>query len=235
MEWELQTTQKDALGLTPPATVADDAYLANVRQTGMSTWMLIGLQNALEMASTMGRKDDADRFEAERRRYRRAFEEELAVQTKKSGGWIPPALEGTLAGNHWDELMTLYPEPLFEPFEPRVTSTTRESREATARVFLSMATLGLWRKKRTTTCSIPLLSCTTGNRLTMHKMRWCGVGRMIRNGRSKIYTLCFCTLLQLTRHSNSALSHGVRAPTTRQTFSLMGLLRRQKRSSCCGI
>ncbi len=130
MQWELQLTRKDALGLTPPATVADDAQLANARQTGMSIWMLIGLQNAVEMAKAMNRNDEANGFEAERHRYREAFEKALAAQTAKSGGWIPPALEGTLAGNHWDELMTLYPEPLFEPFDPRVTATIRKSRES---------------------------------------------------------------------------------------------------------
>ncbi len=56
----------------------------------------------------------------------------MAIQTAKSGGWIPPALEQTLLGNHWDNLMLLYPEPLFDPFDPRVTATINKSRETYA-------------------------------------------------------------------------------------------------------
>jgi hypothetical protein len=80
------------------------------------------------MAEAMNRADDVREFRAVERRFRAAFEKALAGQLADSGNVIPPALEGTVMGNHWDNLLTLYPEPLFEPFDPRVTATIRASR-----------------------------------------------------------------------------------------------------------
>ena len=133
MEYEMRTTQKDPLGLFPPYVgIADDAALNGVRQMGPHIWSLHGMRHAIAMAKAMGKADDARRFEAEQQRFRAALERQLALQTAQSGGWIPPAIEKTLLGNHWDNMMLLYPEPLFEPFDPRVTATIRKSRETYA-------------------------------------------------------------------------------------------------------
>jgi hypothetical protein len=129
MAWEERTARGTPSGLMPPSTVGDDAYLKNSRQTGQSIWILIGLRSAIRMAEAAGNQNDASRFEAEYHRYRDAFEKLLAVQTAKSGGYIPPSLDRTLLGNNWDNLLTLYPEPLFDPYDPRVTATIRESRK----------------------------------------------------------------------------------------------------------
>lgn len=128
VNWIKQKAQQDPQGLMPPVKIADDAMLAGVHQTGQSMWILIGLLNAQGMAEAMGKPDDAAAIGAEYRRYRAAFDKLLAVQTAKSGNVIPPALEETLAGNDWDNLLLLYPEPLFEPFDPRVTATMRRTR-----------------------------------------------------------------------------------------------------------
>lgn len=130
MEWERLTTHNDELGLFPPYVgIPDDAALNRVRQTGPNLWALHGMLNAITMAEAMGKREDVDRFKAEYERFRAAFEKQLAIQTARSGGWIPPAIDQTLAGNHWDNLLLLYPEPLFDPFDPRVTATIRKSRE----------------------------------------------------------------------------------------------------------
>jgi len=133
MEYEMRTTRADPLGLFPPYTgITDDAALNGVRQMGPNIWALHGMRHAIAMAEAMGNAADARRFKAEERRFRAAFEKQLALQTAQSGGWIPPAMEKTLLGNHWDNMMLLYPEPLFEPFDPRVTATIRKSRETYA-------------------------------------------------------------------------------------------------------
>lgn len=130
MDYIVRTAQADALGLLPPYLwLPDDAALHNVRQAGPTIWALHGMLHAIGMAQGMGRAEDLARFKADYQRLRAALEKQLAVQTAASGGWIPPALEKTLLGNHWDNMMLLYPEPLFEPFDPRVTATIRKSRE----------------------------------------------------------------------------------------------------------
>lgn len=128
MNWEMNITHVDPLGLIPPATVDDDAQLADCHQTGQDMWTLDGISNAVRMAQAMGKSDDAARFEDEYQRFWNAFEKQLAVQTAKTGGYIPPCLDRTLKGNDWDNLHTLYPEPLFDPFDSRVTATIQKSR-----------------------------------------------------------------------------------------------------------
>jgi hypothetical protein len=128
MQWEREMISKDALGLMPASEIPDDAFLKDARSTGQHVWMLIGLRNALQMAEAIGNREDAEAFSAEYKRFRDAFDRALAPQTAKTGGYIPPALERTTGGNDWDNLLMLYPEPLFEPFDPRVTATIRKSR-----------------------------------------------------------------------------------------------------------
>jgi hypothetical protein len=128
MQWEKMMTSKDPLGLMPPSEIPDDAFLKDARSTGQHVWMLVGLRNAIGIAEAIGKKDDATAFAAEYDRFRRAFEQQLDAQTTRSGGYIPPALERTVEGNDWDNLLTLYPEPLFDSFDPRVTATIRKSR-----------------------------------------------------------------------------------------------------------
>jgi hypothetical protein len=128
MAWQAQITQADPLGLWPPATIADDAFLKDCRQTGQHLWGLIGMLNAIAMANAMGRSADAKRFAEQHRRFRAAFDRLLAQQTAQTGGYIPPALERTVQGNDWDNLLTLYPEILFDPCDPRVDATLRTVR-----------------------------------------------------------------------------------------------------------
>jgi hypothetical protein len=128
--WQKSMTSQDPLGLLPPpiGEIADDAYLKSARQTSAHIWVLIGLKNAIRLAEAMNQKDDAAGFTAYYNRFRAAFEKQLTQQTEKSGGYIPPALDVTLEGNDWDNLHLLWPEPLFDPFDPRVTATIQQSR-----------------------------------------------------------------------------------------------------------
>jgi len=129
VNWIKKNALQDPQGLVPPVKIADDAMLAGVHQTGQNMWILIGLRSAIGMAEAMGRVDDLAAIRAEHDRYRAAFEKLLAGQTSKSGNVIPPAMEQTLAGNDWDNLLLLYPELLFEPFDPRVTASIRHTRQ----------------------------------------------------------------------------------------------------------
>ena len=97
MDWELKVTQSDPLGLMPVASIHDDALLKDCHQSGQDLWTLVGLKNAITMAQAMGRNQDAERFKVEYQRFWNAFEKQLSIQTAKSGGYIPPALDLTLA------------------------------------------------------------------------------------------------------------------------------------------
>lgn len=132
VEWEMRVTSEDLLGLMPPSSISDDAWLMNAHQTGQDIWTLVGLRNAIAMAEGLGENQDAERFKAEYQRFWKAFEKQLSKQTARTGGYIPPGLDRALGGSDWDNLLTLYPEPLFEPFDSRVTATIHESRRGYA-------------------------------------------------------------------------------------------------------
>ena len=128
MNWEMNIAAKDNLGLIPPASVLDDAQLKDCHQTGQDLWTLVGIQAAVQMAKSLGKTDDAARFQAEYDRFRAAFDKALALQTAKTGGYVPPSLDHTLSGNDWDNLHLLYPTPLFDPSDPRVAATDKKVR-----------------------------------------------------------------------------------------------------------
>jgi hypothetical protein len=128
VDWIAYIAGRDPLGLLPMSVMPDDEQLRDVHLTGQSLWTLAGLRNAIQLAEAMGKPDDVKRFEAVYQKYRQSFEKQLALQTAKTGGYIPPAIDRTVAGNDWYNMATLFPEYLFDPFDPRVTATINESR-----------------------------------------------------------------------------------------------------------
>ncbi len=128
VDWIEYITAEDPLGLLPVSSMPDDEQVKNVHITGQSLWTLAGLRQARLLAEAMGKPEDAQHFDAVYNRYRQSFEKQLALQTAQTGGYMPPALDRTLAGNDWYNMATLFPEPLFDPFDPRVTATIRETR-----------------------------------------------------------------------------------------------------------
>lgn len=128
VEWIRRMRRTDPAGLMPPVAIVDDAMLAGVHQTGQQVWNLIGLRGAVRLAEAAGKPDDARAFRAELDDFWAAFEKAVNAKVTKTGGVITSALDGDSWGNHWDNLLTLYPEPLFEPFDPRVTATLRQCR-----------------------------------------------------------------------------------------------------------
>jgi hypothetical protein len=128
VEWVKRMRRSDPAGLLPPVAIVDDAMLAGIHQTGQQVWNLIGLRGAIRLAQAAGKPDDALAFRAEFDDFWRVFEKAVVAKTATTGGVITSALDGDAWGNHWDNLLLVYPEPLFAPFDPRVTATLRQSR-----------------------------------------------------------------------------------------------------------
>ena len=51
----------------------------------------------------------------------------LDEMTAKSGGYIPPTLNGGTEGTDWGNLLAVTPEPQLDPNDPKVTVTLRET------------------------------------------------------------------------------------------------------------
>ena len=130
MIWLEEAFKKDPLGLFPIKGYADDAYIKNAHQTGENIWGLIGLKNVLLLAEEIGNKKDYKKYYKIYTEFRKRFDLKLNEQVKKTGGYIPPALEKTREGNNWDNLLMIYPEALFDPLDPRVTETIMKTRKS---------------------------------------------------------------------------------------------------------
>jgi hypothetical protein len=126
--WIRRMRDADPQRLLPPVAIVDDAMLAGIHQTGQQVWNLIGLQGAIRLAEAAGKPNDAKAFRAEFDDFWKTFEKALNAKVATTGGVITSALDGDSWGNHWDNLLMLYPEPLFAPFDPRVTATLRQCR-----------------------------------------------------------------------------------------------------------
>jgi hypothetical protein len=111
----------------PASDVRDNEYVSG-HLTGYNFLALNGLRCAIEMASALGHKDDAARFETEYADYSKTFFALLDKASAEQGGGLPPSLDaGSWKGTDWGNLLAVTPEPLLSPFDPRVTATLKST------------------------------------------------------------------------------------------------------------
>ncbi len=126
VHWLEQARAKDPLGLVPVTTPGDNELITG-HVTGHDFWALDGLKGAIALAKALGQTSDQQEFERDYRSLKAAVLRQLARITAKTGGYIPPGLDGT-GGQDWGNLHTVYPDPILPPFDPRVTATLRVTR-----------------------------------------------------------------------------------------------------------
>jgi hypothetical protein len=131
VEWIRQARQAEKDPGSPffgvlPAAPADGEFLWDGKHhiVGYDWWNLRAIQCAALAAQALNR--DADAAE-----YRREFEDYRACVLKalaRTGlPYIPPSYEQ--AGTHWGNLEVVFPSPLLDPRDPRLTATLRFVRE----------------------------------------------------------------------------------------------------------
>jgi hypothetical protein len=119
---------KDPMHLVPATDVRDNEYVSG-HLTGYNFLALDGLQAAIDFAKVLGKTDDQVRFEAELKDYRAVFFPLLDKVSTEQGGTLPPSLDaaGEWKGTDWGNLLSVTPEPLLDPFDPRVTATLKKT------------------------------------------------------------------------------------------------------------
>lgn len=127
-DWLVKARASDPLHLMPETTPGDNENITG-HITGHNFWALIGLRNMIALAKGIGKTKDAERFEREYDNYYSTLMKRLEVETASTGGYIPPGLDGVNPpGQDWGNMLTLYPEMLFKPFNPMVTATLDSTR-----------------------------------------------------------------------------------------------------------
>lgn len=124
VDWILSARKRSdasAPGLLPPAP-ADGENLWDGKHhiVGYDLWNLRGLLCAAEIARSLGKDDEADEMAKEAGLYRAAIDK---AQEKTGLAYFPPSWEKD--GTHWGNTETLWPVPIFEPNDPRVSALVK--------------------------------------------------------------------------------------------------------------
>ena len=124
VDWLDRALAADPLHIMPSTDVRDNEYIPG-HLTGYNFLALDGLQAAALLAHDLGHKEDEVRFRALESSLRANFMHQLDAMTARTGGYMPPALDGDMGGADWGNLLSLTPEQQLAPFDPRVTATLR--------------------------------------------------------------------------------------------------------------
>ena len=124
VDWLEKAMAEDPLHIVPSTNIHDNEYIPG-HLTGYNFLALDGLEAAELFAHDLGHSDDELRFRKIEAQLRKNFVSQLDQITAKTGGYIPPALDGDMGGTDWGNLLSLVPEQQLSPFDPRVTATLR--------------------------------------------------------------------------------------------------------------
>lgn len=127
VDWLVDALRKDPLHVMPASDVRDNEYVAG-HLTGYNFLALDGLQSAIELARALGHTDDAARFTRIREQFRATFFALLDKASRDNAGVLPPSLDpAAWKGTDWGNLLSVVPEPVLDPFDPRVTATLKRT------------------------------------------------------------------------------------------------------------
>ena len=128
VSWFEKATAADPLHLMPSTDVRDNEYIPG-HLTGYNFLALDGLEAAELLAHDLGHTEDEQRIHTLHEALRKNFMKQLAVETARTGGYIPPALDGDMGGTDWGNLLSLTPEQQLSPSDPRVAATLRATQK----------------------------------------------------------------------------------------------------------
>ncbi len=124
--WLKQVRAADPLHVMPSTAPGDNEDITG-HVTGHNFWALAGLKNAIALAEGLGHRQEAAEFRREYDDFFKAFSAALERITAKTGGYMPPGLDGE-GGQDWGNMLAVYPEIIFDPQDPKVTATLARTR-----------------------------------------------------------------------------------------------------------
>ena len=124
--WLIAARRDDPLNLIPATTPGDNEDISG-HVTGHNFWALAGLKNAIAIADGLGRTADAAAWRREYDDFLNSLTKQLDQITVATAGYIPPGLDAS-GGQDWGNLLSVYPETILDPYDPKVTATLRATR-----------------------------------------------------------------------------------------------------------
>jgi hypothetical protein len=138
VDWLHQARAADPLHIIPASNVRDNEYVPG-HLTGYNFLALDGLKLAIQMASETGHAGLTQKWQAEYGDFHQAFFKVLDAQASAHKGYIPPALDGQSGGYDWGNLLSVVPEPVLDPHDPRVTATLKATQAKYAEGIMTYA------------------------------------------------------------------------------------------------
>jgi hypothetical protein len=126
MDWLEKARAADPLGLLPPSTPQDNELIAG-HLVGDNLWGVAGARAAATIARASGDPQLADRWAAEAAAYQATLDAQLRQAVKRTGGWIPPALDAK-GGQDWGNLWPVYPTGVYSASNDMVKRTMDHAR-----------------------------------------------------------------------------------------------------------
>ena len=127
VDWLQSVKKTDPLHLIPPSDVKDNEYVDG-HVTGYNLLALDGLQGAALLAQAVGQPAKTHEYLTDYASYRQDLLKAIERCSPRSGGAIPPSLDGTCAGNDWGNLLGTYPGHVFAPNDPLISATLQSVR-----------------------------------------------------------------------------------------------------------
>jgi hypothetical protein len=121
VNWIAATTQADADGLLPPATIDDDEFLTGARITGDDIWAAVGLRSAIALARVADDGQLIAAWTAIDRRFEAHLDAALAAD-QTAHGHITPGLDAP-GGRDWGNYQLDYPMAIVGAHSREVTDT----------------------------------------------------------------------------------------------------------------
>lgn len=125
--WLQNARDHDPYHLMPVTRPGDNEEITG-HVTGHNFWALLGLKKAIILANAVGDQASALRFQQEYDDFLATFMDRLQAVAQRSGGYIPPGLDG-LEGQDWGNLLSVYPTKLLPPFHLLVSATQIHARQ----------------------------------------------------------------------------------------------------------
>ncbi len=124
--WIDEARQSDPLHLLPATTPGDNERITG-HVTGHNFWALDGLANAVLLGQATGHLQQAAQFQQDYNDYHAVLMKVLDRVTSKTGGYIPPGLDGQ-QGQDWGNMLSIYPGEVLSPTNPMVGATLEATR-----------------------------------------------------------------------------------------------------------
>ncbi len=126
VQWLHEARRSDPLGLVPESDPRDNELVAG-HLAGDDFWAVAGLAAIVDAARMLGEDARAARWSAELEALRFAVRLRVSEAAARNRGAIPSVLDRP-GGLDWGNLWAAWPEPVFDPASPIVTTTLARAR-----------------------------------------------------------------------------------------------------------